>query len=232
MLSPWSTRCGRKAGDRFTASPLPWRQAGALGRGRDRPEHRAAIDAFLRRVDTGQYKLDRNSVVIIDEIGQVGRRQMLELLRLQQQHGFQIMAVGDPKQCQSIEAGPVIDLLRQALGADAIPEILTTVRQKTARERKIAGLFREGRADQAIAMKREDGTAILVAGGRDATIERIARLWRERMEASGDDPAFRLTVSAPTNADANAIGAAIRQQLRHMGKLGEDEVVVSTAVAR
>ena len=169
-------------------------------------------------------------MVIVDELSQVGRRQMLELLRLQQERGFQIMAIGDPKQTQSVEAGPTVELLRKALGDEAIPEILSTVRQRTERERTIAGLFREGRAAEAIVMKREDGTAILVPGGRDATITRVARLWRERMEARGDDPDFRLTISAPTNVDANAIGSAIRQQLRDLGRLGPDKIVLSVRV--
>jgi len=44
--------------------------------------------------------------------------------------------VGGPKQCQAIEAGPVIELLRRALGVDAVPELLTTARQQSARERE------------------------------------------------------------------------------------------------
>ena len=50
------------------------------------------------------------------------------------------------KQCSSIEAGAIIELSRRALGAEQVPEIMTTVRQQTEREREIVGLFREGRA--------------------------------------------------------------------------------------
>jgi hypothetical protein len=123
---------------------------------------------------------------------------------------MQIVMVGDPKQCQSIEAGPVIELLRKAVGEEAIPEILTSIRQKTEREREITSLFRAGRAAEALEMKQQDGTAELVAGGRQATVQRVARLWGQRIEANRADPQFKLTVSAPTNADAREIGAAIR----------------------
>ena len=44
---------------------------------------------------------------------------MARLLKLQSATGAQVVAVGDPKQCQAIEAGPVIDLMRRALGAEA-----------------------------------------------------------------------------------------------------------------
>ena len=66
--------------------------------------------------------------------------------------GDRIVAVGDDKQCQGIEAGPVVNLMRRALGPEAVPEILTTRRQRTEREREIAGLFRDGKAAEALAM--------------------------------------------------------------------------------
>src|SRR5271163_3863837 len=203
---------------------LAWRQAADL-RSAGIAE-RASVAAFLKRVETGRYMPDRNSVVVVDEVGLLGTRQMLDLLRLQQRTGMQIVMVGDPKQCQSIEAGPVIELLRKAIGEEAVPEILTSIRQKTEREREITGLFRAGRAAEALEMKQHDGTAELVAGGRQATVQRVARLWRERLEANRADPEFQLTVSAPTNADTREIGAAIRAERRRAGEIGDDAKVM------
>ena len=203
---------------------LAWRQAADLKSAGI--AERASVAAFLKRVETGRYALDRNGVVVVDEVGLIGTRQMLELVRLQHRTGAQIVMVGDPKQCQSIEAGPVIDLLRKAVGPEAIPEILTSIRQKTEREREIASLFRAGRAAEALEIKQQDGTAELVAGGRQKTVQRVARLWRQRLEANRADPAFELTVSAPTNADAREIGAAIRAERRRAGELGDDAKVL------
>ena len=208
---------------------LAWRQAADL-RSAGITE-RASVAAFLKRVETGRYALDRNSVVVVDEVGLLGTRQMLDLLRLQQRTGMQIVMVGDPKQCQSVAAGPVIELLRKAVGETAVPEILTSIRQKTEREREITGLFRTGRAAEALEMKQQDGTAELVAGGRQATVQRVARLWHERLEANRGDPGFKLTVSAPTNADAREIGAAIRAERRRASELG-DEIKVLNATDR
>ncbi|MGC2522940.1 MAG: MobF family relaxase, partial [Stellaceae bacterium] len=61
-----------------------------------------SVAAFLKRVEVGRYRLDRNSVVVVDEVGLIGTRQMLDLLRLQARTGAQLVMVGDPKQCQSI----------------------------------------------------------------------------------------------------------------------------------
>ncbi|MGH7116626.1 MAG: ATP-dependent DNA helicase [Stellaceae bacterium] len=203
---------------------LAWRQAADLKSAGI--AERASVAAFLKRVETGRYMPDRNSVVVVDEVGLIGTRQMLELLRLQERIGMQIVMVGDPKQCQSIEAGPVIGLLRKAIGQEAIPEILTSIRQKTEREREITGLFRAGRAAEALEMKQQDGTAELVAGGRQATVQRVARLWCERLEANRADRGFTLTVSAPTNADAREIGTAIRAERRRVGEIGEDAKIL------
>ena len=214
----------KEEGRQIFGITLAWRQAGDLRAAGI--EERAAVAAFIKRVEAGQYALDRNSVIVVDEVGQLGTRQLLELLRVQERTGAQIVMVGDPKQCQSIEAGPVIDLLRNALGDDAIPQILTSIRQKTEREREITGLFRAGKAAEALEMKQRDGTAELVAGGRQSTVQRVAQLWRERNEANHADPEFTLTVSAPTNADAREIGAAIRAELRRAGRLGPDAKVL------
>ncbi len=72
-----------------------------------------------------------------------------------------------------------------------MPELLSTVRQETRRGRKIAGLFRDGKAAEALAMKREDGTAWLVGGDQDQVIERIADLYRRRRrEEEAARPSF------------------------------------------
>jgi hypothetical protein len=65
------------------ATALAWRQASELGRGMNiSPDAIAAMDPFLKRVARGKYRLDRNSVVVVDELALIGKRQLLELLRL------------------------------------------------------------------------------------------------------------------------------------------------------
>lgn len=204
---------------------IAWRQASSLRESGIDGESRAALAAFMKRVETGRYKLDRGSVVVIDEVSLVGTRQMHNLLKLQEQHGFQLVAIGDPKQCQSVEAGPILDLIAKAM-PDAIPEVVTSIRQQTQRGRDIANLFRDGRVDEALAAKREDGHAELVAGGKSPTIERAAALWRERVEANRDNSNFTISVSAATREDAREISAAIRDQRREMGLIGPDVVTV------
>src|SRR5215471_11748123 len=203
---------------------LAWRQATDL---KDAGlVERASIAAFLKRAETGRYQLGPNSVVVVDEVGLVGSRQMLELLRVRERTGAQLVMIGDPRQNQPIEGTSGLELLRQALGDVTVPRLLKSIRQDSEREREIAALFRRGAAKEALEMKREDGSALLVAGGREATIQRVARLWVERHNANREDPAFRLSVSAPTNADAREIGIAIRTELQSSGHIGPDVKII------
>lgn len=212
-----------------------WRQAGALHETGIAPLHCRALQPLLDGMATDRTKLTANSVVVLDELSQVGTRQLLQLLRHQARDGFQLVLTGGERQCQSIEAGPVVELLRKALGAEAIPEILTTIRQHSDREKEIACLFMKGEersAQQAIAMLREDGHAELVPGGYHAAVERVAALYIERTDANRHDPDYTVTISAPTNADALAIGRSIRDRLQASGDVARAELPVTATDGR
>ena len=147
-------------------------------------EHTVADEPFFHRVASGKIKLSANTVVVIDEVSQVAPRSFLKLLELQAEHGFTVKALGDREQCQAIEAGDTIEILRRVLPKVAMPELLTTVRQETARAREIAGLFRDGRTAEAFDMKRQDGTAWRIGGDQDQVIDRIADLYMQRRDVT------------------------------------------------
>lgn len=214
----------REQGRDVWGASLAWRQADELALPRthwsDGIDKRnvKAFSVLLDGIEKGKITLSERSVVVIDEFGMLGTRSGLALLRAQEKHGFSVVCLGDDKQCASIEAGPVIDLARRALGAANVPEILTTKRQKTEREQKIVGLFREGMAAEALSMKREDGTAVMAHGGRDGVIAAVAKLYAVRLKETGEAPG----INAPTNQDAHDISAAIRLERRALGLVGAD----------
>jgi conjugative relaxase-like TrwC/TraI family protein len=204
-----------------------WRQAKDLrGAGIESANVRA-LDPFLEGIADGRTKIDGNSVVVLDEVGRIGTRQLLEALRLREKHGFKLVLIGDDKQATAIEAGPVVDLLRRALGEERIPQILETIRQAKTREQAIAGMWRKGEAAEAIAAKRADGTAELVPGGYRDAVERVADLYAERRKATDDRRDYRITISAPTNLDAHEIARVVRERRRAMGEVGADQARVA-----
>ena len=206
---------------------LAWRQSDPLADAGIKPGNAMAIAALLARGKAGTLDLAPSTVVIVDELSQVGTAQALGLLRLQKEHGFSIVAIGDDKQAQAIEAGNSIALLRKALGTEAVPELESSVRQIRERDRETSLLFRAGQAEAAIERLREDGHAVLVSGSRRHAVEAVADLWQARTAANSNREGYTLTVSAPTNSDAQTISAAIRERRRANRDLQRDQVQVS-----
>jgi len=217
-----------------------WKQARELqGAGIERG---FAVSALLAAIDNGEFQPTRNTVLVIDEVSQIAPHSMLQLLDLQARTGMTIVALGDREQVQAIEAGDTIEIMRRVLPKEAMPELLTTVRQETERGRAIAGLFRGtdlgpeatlkerqehhlAEVAKALAMKREDGTATLVGGDHDQVVGRIADLYmqrRDHLRASGSGR--QVTVSVPTNEDVADVSRAIRERRKARGEIGADEV--------
>ena len=203
---------------------MAWRQADALRDGGIQRTY--ALSPLLKMIETGEFQADRNTVLVLDEVSQIGPRPMLKLLELQARTCMTIKMLGDREQAQAIEAGDSIEILRRALPPEALPGLLTTMRQATRRGREIAGLFREGDAEKALPMKRADGHALLAGGDRDQVIAQVADLYirrRDVLMASGSKRG--ITVSAPTNEDVADISQAIRQRLKERGEIAGEEVV-------
>ena len=221
MLSPL-VNAWRADGRRVVGMSTAWRQADAL---KDAGiAETFALQALLNAIDTGDFRPDDRTVLVIDEVSQIGPKSMLRLLELQAATGMTIKMLGDREQVQSIEAGDTIELLRRVLPKESLPEVLTAVRQKAARDREIAALFRGGEAGVAFSMKRDDGTAQLVDGDYDQVIQKVADLYIARSDALAvQDPALGVTITTLTNAEAADISLAIRQRLKARGEIGADD---------
>ena len=106
-------------------------------------------------------------------------------------------------------------------------------RSKNDRDRKIAALFRDGKAETALAMKREDGTARLLEGDTDQVVRQIADLYIERNDAlKSQDPSYGVTITTLTNAEAADISRAIRERLKARGEIGTDDAAYKAVVYR
>ncbi len=208
---------------------LAWRQSDALVESGLTQANTFAVEAFLAGIARGRLTLGREAVVIVDELGLIGTRQLNAILAAQSRLGFQLVAIGDPKQMQAVEAGPVIDLITRALGENAIPELGSSVRQMARDERETVLMFRNGQTEEAIARKHANGTLRIVPGGYQEAVAEIVALWEARRAVQRDRAGSSITISAPTNQDAHAISAAIRLRRKALGEIGEDRIVVRAA---
>jgi ATP-dependent exoDNAse (exonuclease V) alpha subunit len=104
----------------------------------------------------GRITLNERAVTVIDELSLLGTRQLNAILDSRARFNFQVVAIGDPKQMEAVEAGPVIDLLQRVLGEDAVPELIRSVRQ------------RNGQTEEAVVGKVANGTLKLMPGAATA----------------------------------------------------------------
>lgn len=239
-LSPLVT-AWKEDGRQVVGTALAWRQADALkDAGADRT---VALSPLLREMEAGRLTLARGSVLVVDEVSQIAPGQLLRLLRFQKEMGFSMRLLGDREQAQAIEAGDSVEILLRVLPREARPEILTTIRQKTERARRIAGMFRSNGRDltlneqeqrdkdtarvrQAIDMKRADGTFAVIGGDHAQVVADTADFYlrrRDMLVASGSSRG--ITMSAPTNEDVMALSVAVRERLRARGEIGTEEIV-------
>ena len=181
LVDAWqSDRRFSQDGRQVVGVAMAWRQADALKDAGIRQTY--ALSPLLAMIEAGEFAADRNTVLVIDEVSQIGPRPMLKLLELQARTGMTLKMLGDREQAQAIEAGDSVELLKRALPPEALPELLTTLRQDTRRGREIAGLFREGNAGDALLMKRADGHAMLAGGDREQVVAQIADLYIARRD--------------------------------------------------
>ena len=225
LVDAWrSDRRISQDGREVVGTAMAWRQADQLvDAGISRTY---AISTLIAALETGELQPSRNTVMVIDEASQVGPWPLLKLLEVQARTGMTIKMLGDREQAQAIEAGDSIEILRRALPPEALPALLTTVRQASKRGREIAALFREGQAGLALDMKRADGHAILAGGDRDQVVAKIADLYiarRDILLASGSKRG--VTISTPTNEDVAEISQAIRARLKARGEIAASEVI-------
>lgn len=233
LVAAWKAdTCFEPGGREVVGVATAWRQADALKEAG--VEKTLAMHPLLAAIRSGEFQPTRNTVLVIDEISQVGPRAMLELLELQARTGMTIKALGDREQAQAIEAGDSIELLRRALPKSEMPELLSTVRQRDQEDRRIVGLFRESqdrnksRAADALELKRaRNAESVQMLGGdHDQVVEQIADFYMRRRDALAAAGSKRgITISALTNEDAADISRAVRERMRQRGELGTDEVV-------
>jgi Ti-type conjugative transfer relaxase TraA len=78
----------------------------------------------------GRDVLTARDVLVIDEAGMVGTRQMERVLSHAAEAGAKVVLVGDPQQLQSIEAGAAFRSIHQRHGGGNEPEIQRSLRRK------------------------------------------------------------------------------------------------------
>jgi AAA domain len=173
----------------------------------------------------GQEQLRARDVLVIDEAGLVGTRQMERVLSAAQTAGAKVVLVGDPEQLQAIEAGAAF---RATVEQHPHVEITEVRRQRQDWQRDATRHLATGRTADALQAYADQ--AMVHAGETRAVAQAdlIARWDKDRLEC----PDQSRIILPHTKEARHALNAAARQRLCDAGQLGEDTTVQTAAGAR
>ena len=168
----------------------------------------------------GRETLTARDVLVIDEAGMIGSRQMERVMSAAADTGAKVVLVGDAQQLQAIEAGAAFRSIAERHGA---VEITGIRRQHEAWQREATRQLATGRTAEAIRAYGEHGM-VRAADSREAAREALVDGWDRARVADPDQTRIILT---HTNAEVRDLNELARAKMRDAGSLG-DGVTVTT----
>jgi hypothetical protein len=166
----------------------------------------------------GREQLGPRDVLVVDEAGMIGSRQMERVLGQARDAGAKVVMVGDPEQLQAIEAGAAFRSVTERHGAAEITEIR---RQREDWQRDATRALATGRTGEAI--HAYDGKGMVQAADtREQARDELVDGWDRARQAEPDKTRIILT---HTNAEVQSLNGEARNRLRASGDLGDDVTV-------
>ena len=163
----------------------------------------------------GREQLGPKDVLVVDEAGMIGSRQMERVLSQARDAGAKVVMVGDPEQLQAIEAGAAFRSVTERHGAAEITEIR---RQREDCQRNATRALATGRTGEAI--HAYDGKGMVhAADTREQARGELVDGWDRARQAEPDKSRVILT---HTNAEVRELNEEARGRLRATGDLGND----------
>jgi len=166
----------------------------------------------------GREHLTSHDVLVIDEAGMVGTRQMERVLSHAADAGTKVVLVGDPQQLQAIEAGAAFRAIHERHGGVEISEVR---RQHEGWQQDATRHLATRRTGLAIQVYGERGM-VHSADTREAARGELIERWDRDRKASPGDTRIILT---HTNDEVRELNAAARERLRASGELGRDVTI-------
>jgi Ti-type conjugative transfer relaxase TraA len=168
--------------------------------------------------NNGRELLGERTVLVIDEAGMIGTRQMERVLSEAEKRGAKVVLVGDHEQLQAIEAGAAF---RSLAGRHGSVEITQVRRQREDWQRDATRHLATGRTAKAIAAYEEHGRVVVAETREQARADLIDHWDRDR---AASPQASRIILSH-TNDEVAELNFAARGRLQHHGELGGDVAI-------
>ncbi|MFT4076580.1 MAG: Ti-type conjugative transfer relaxase TraA [Asticcacaulis sp.] len=163
----------------------------------------------------GRECLTARDVLVVDEAGMIGMRQLERVLSAAAEAGAKVVLVGDPEQLQAIEAGAAFRSIHERHGGVEITQVR---RQHEDWQRDATRHLATGRTTQALHAYYDKGHVHEAETREDARKEMVDRWDKDRV----DNPEASRLILTHTNEEVQALNLLARDRLRARGELGED----------
>ena len=158
--------------------------------------------------------LPQGSVLILDEAGMAGTRSSARVLEAAEQAGAKVIAIGDPRQLGSVQAGGWLGAVGRELGALRLTEVM---RQRDPAERRALGALHD-RLPRHYLDWAERAERIDTFSDPAGAYEQALGEWQRAIAAVGSARAVMIARDNDTRA---ALNGAARELLGALGLLGE-----------
>ncbi|QIH72039.1 Ti-type conjugative transfer relaxase TraA [Brevundimonas mediterranea] len=179
------------------------------------------LASWERSWERGRHLLDPRSVLVIDEAGMVGSRQLSRVLAQANRSGAKVVLVGDPEQLQPIGPGAAFRAVAERVGFVELGEIR---RQREGWQREASVDFARHRTAEGLTAYAEHG-AVRLGADTDAARNAIVRNVIADMDARPDGSRL---VLAHRRVDVAKLNDAIRAARQDRGELRGEQVYRTT----
>ncbi|WP_163098559.1 MobF family relaxase [Acidithiobacillus ferrianus] len=171
-------------------------------------------------------KGDKNTTIIIDEVGMVSSRDMQKIMDRAEKTGMQVIALGDFRQIQSVEAGSPAKLLQDNGMKTAVIDDIR--RQNNQQLKAVVESFAKGDAKEGVEKTAPYIQKVNVADGKTAR-EAIADAAARDYLSRPDELRRATIVVVATNQTRKLLNEKIRDGLKKDGTIdGEKESAIRT----
>lgn len=162
--------------------------------------------------------LTQKDILVIDEAGMVGTRQMERVVAAAKSAGAKLVLVGDAEQLQAIDAGAAFRSVTERVPHAVVTEIH---RQKSDWQREATQDLAQGRTAKAIDSYTRGQMAHAAETRLGAREELIERWEKERQK----DPYESRIILTHTNVERHLLNGLAREKMQAAGELGPDVTV-------
>jgi ATP-dependent exoDNAse (exonuclease V) alpha subunit len=172
-----------------------------------------SVSALLAGLKRGR-PLPRGTVLVVDEAGMAGTRQLSAMLDAVEAVDGKLVLIGDSRQLPSIDAGGAFHALARQLPAIELTE---NRRQVHAWEREVVDLLRQGRGHEAVQHYRNHDRLHVADTTHQARAQLVSDWWGAA--AKGD-----ALMIALRRADVSDLNQSAHDLMRAAGRLGAEEL--------